>query len=437
VVPEAPERVASPAESAAEARERGATRIVRGVVRDLEGRPVEGALVELVVPRWNPPSEPVRTDARGRYEFANVPEGANAGVRVRHPGAGMSDRPFEGERSLDFVLVPVRTVHGKVHDHEGFPAAGVTVAIRYVGSAERLGITTETDRDGYFEFEWRRIAVQELVVLPQGVSSFPLLKRRLGPEEEVGVLVLPEPAEVQAEVRGYLVGPDGAPAHQEAFVRVWRDGDPGFTRHTEPDEQGAFGFAELEPGKYRLEAHRDGYPTLHLRDIEVGPDGLDLGVLRLPAAAFIWVTDGGEEVAVYSSDQRIRYNVNNGCSEELNAGRYLLFAGSPGQVMEVELAEGQTAVLVVSPKPTGKALLEFVREDEGPPGDIVISVRDRTDRHVLKAALAVGESKRWIELVEGGYLLEAVDSRGRKGALSFDLVAGGEPPLKVLLRHPD
>ena len=42
-----------------------------------------------------------------------------------------------------------------------------------------------------------------------------------------------------------------------------------------------------------------------------------------------------------------------------------------------------------------------------------------------------------IELVEGGYLLEAVDSRGRKGALSFDLVAGGEPPLKVLLRHPD
>ena len=353
VVPEAPERVASPAESAVEARERGATRTVRGVVRDLEGRPVEGAVAELDLPRWIRPREPVRTDARGRYEFADIPAEAHVSIRVRHPEAGLSGRALED--GSDFVLLPARTVHGEVQDHEGMPVEGATVVIRYVGSAEPDGRTTQTDRDGCFEFEWRRIAVQELVVLPHGVSAFPVLKRRLGPEEEVGVLVLPEPAEVRGEVRGYLVGPDGAPAHQEAFVRVWRDGDPTFTRHTEPDEQGAFGFAELEPGKYRLEAHRDGNPTLHLRDIEVGPDGLDVGVLRLPAAAFIRVTDGGEEVAVYSSDQRIRYNVTNGCSEELNAGRYLLFAGAPGQVLEVELAEGQTVaqvcLLYTSPSP--------------------------------------------------------------------------------------
>ena len=377
VVPEAPKRETSPAESAVEARERGATRTVRGVVRDLEGAPVVGAWVEFVPSHTDRRWKAVRTDAQGRYQIREVPEGIEGFVMVRASELGPRGREVEGKAELDFVLVPTRTVRGEVRDSEGTPVAGAMVAIR---SVARTDARDETDEEGRFEFDWREIAVEELIVFRPGVESLPALRRRLGPEEEPGILVLPDPDGQASGVRGVLVGPDGAPAHNEAFVRIWRDGDPTFTLRTEPDAQGAFGFEELDPGTYRLEGHRDGSPTLHLREIEVGPDGLDLGVLRLPAAAFIWVTDPVGDVAVYSSDQRIRYNVTNGCSEELNAGRYLLFAGSPGQVMEVELAEGQTVSLMVTPKPTGKALLEFVREDDGPAGDIVITVRDLAER---------------------------------------------------------
>ena len=419
-----------------------ATRTVRGVVRDRAGEPVEGAVVELIVPTDRERRQ-VSTDAEGRYEFADVPPTAQGGLVVWSRDGSARARKLDGGTECDFVLVPTRTVHGRVRDEEDRPAKGAVVVVRYVGSLDRHEVRTETDENGEFEFADRELAVQELVVFRPGFESFrhesqlPALRRRLGAEEEVGTLVLPKDGDRRAALTGHVIGPDGQPACKGAFVRVWRDGEPSFTLLRQPDEQGAFEVLELEPGTYRLEVHRDGNPTLHLRDIEVGPDGLDLGVLRLPPPAFIWVLDGGDEVAVYSIDQRIRYNVRKGCSEELNAGRYLLFAGSPGQVIEIELLEGQTQSLMIAPKPIGRAALEFLRNDSGPAGDIVLTVLDTKDRRVFEAGLEVGETTSAIELIEGGYLLRAIDSQGREGRASFDLVAGGTAPVRVLLRHPD
>ncbi|HOQ99982.1 MAG TPA: putative glycoside hydrolase [Anaerolineae bacterium] len=75
---------------------------VRGVVRNTDGQPVEGALV---LGRASG-QEPVLayTDAEGRYELAGLPGGAT--LTVRKAGYGRIDRALDANPQYDFALEP-------------------------------------------------------------------------------------------------------------------------------------------------------------------------------------------------------------------------------------------------------------------------------------------------------------------------------------------
>jgi hypothetical protein len=105
---------------------------IDGRVRDLEGRPVEGAEVRVIGSSWSSLLNSVPTDKAGRFRLAGL--GSGAEVELRLIGRTIETQwkkvkiPAEGPAVVEVLAGPTKPVEGTVRGRDtGKPLAGVEV----------------------------------------------------------------------------------------------------------------------------------------------------------------------------------------------------------------------------------------------------------------------------------------------------------------------
>ncbi len=242
---------------------------IGGLVKDPEGRPINGATVYVLVPsqpsqrpepepRPNIWDYPNRTDAQGRWHCDIVPaELADVWIRLEHPdfasdiSYGVTPKPTMAQlRDGTGVMVMKKglTVSGIVRDSEGRPLPGATVA----QGSDRWGThypDTKTDAEGQFRFT--QVPPGEIVLTVQVkghapdlktipvVPDLPVVEFRLGPPRTL---------------RGRVVDGDGQPLADTLVVAdTWR-GHRSLSIRTQTGDDGRFQVDDLsdEPVEFTV-----------------------------------------------------------------------------------------------------------------------------------------------------------------------------------------
>ena len=208
---------------------------VGGVVQDPQGQPVAGALVYLSiadgfmldgVPRPSLSSDPVKTDAQGRWtcDFAPV-DLDSLSIRLDHPDF-VSNASFRKappvlalrNRSAVMVMEPGVSVSGTVLDKDGRPIAGAQV--RHGNSPPGRSSSVETTgAEGRFAFQ--HVAPGDVVLTVRAAGHAPELRRiRAGSRTP--------PVEFRLgsgrTIVGRVVDPEGKPLADVSVIAVeWPD----------------------------------------------------------------------------------------------------------------------------------------------------------------------------------------------------------------------
>jgi protocatechuate 3,4-dioxygenase beta subunit len=145
-------------------------RTIGGVVRDEQGKPIQGVKVELnitpddyertglAMALWE---YPLRTDAEGRWHLDHAPQKfERMAIRLEHPDyineghlkmVSATEQKRMEDRTSVLVMKKGIPVTGTVTDPDGKPVADALVGLghdRYVGGC----LSTRTDRDGHWRF---------------------------------------------------------------------------------------------------------------------------------------------------------------------------------------------------------------------------------------------------------------------------------------------
>lgn len=261
------------AEDAVELRLATGGNVVEGMVTDIGGGPVEGALVQAYPPGGFEPSDErvafgTLTDAEGHYALTladgtwMVEAGGDDYTAERR-----SVHVVKGPGRADFELVPGAEIHGQVVDRaSGQPIAGAVVGfsrevrrgtIRSRNTAD-LHETTITDAEGRFVLRPLQPAEYALLAAAPGLATGAAVRVHAAIGEEVTGVVLPvDPA---FEASGFVVdradpavGVAGGVARGLGGIRVSvmsPDDDLRRFAITEPD--GHFALHGLLPGSHVL-----------------------------------------------------------------------------------------------------------------------------------------------------------------------------------------
>ncbi len=221
--------------------------VIRGVVVDESGHPVQDAVVE-VVPRAvysKPPRD--TTDKRGEFELTGVTPG-KVTLRVTHADyapievrdlAVSEDAPVE---DLEIKLERGSVVFGWVKDSDGELRGGVE--LRLNGQESK---NTRTDYRGRYRFEHVPVGTYRLTVSYLG-ASLPNFEVKGVEDTEINI----DFAEA-----GTISGTIHAPPEGDE-VRCWvrlegRDKAAGVSRRVELHGKDTFKFEGVFPGKYKLD----------------------------------------------------------------------------------------------------------------------------------------------------------------------------------------
>ena len=370
-------------------------------------------------------SQQAVTDESGMFRIANLPDGD---YRFTYEKDGFdvprTDRPrplvrVEGDAHVDATLTPFASVHGRVTDPEGKPAAGVTVQMTPVYDS-----TTVTDAEGNFGFSKLRPGSYTLAAKPKEAPSkngerlvttyFPSDVDLEDAEPIVvagvdlfGYEIRLKAAAVHA-LHGVVTGADGKPvAH--AVVNLLKPGSgpvtwvrgnyntiafhrlPTQSQQVEAGEDGSFEFAEVLDGAWRVQAQTAAeYDYQRHTDLVRGSGGVDLNVsgrepepveIRLtPAFSLDVVEEWGDQAP---SHPRAMFNVlpmddllsnpdqadfeKTHRIEGLLAGRHLFEPGqfpTPGYYLSAAQLNGQD-VLGQAAELLGPGTLRLVFRGDG------------------------------------------------------------------------
>lgn len=227
-----------------------------GAVVDEAGAPIEGATVELSTsfadsdyPPLNMAITSLKTDARGRWRSAEVPDALKGvSLSISHPDyQSASERPSRGD--LRHVLAQGETVTGRVVGPDGRPIAGANVRLRSGSSSAGIA-DARTDADGRFALLHARPG--EFYVMAEADGHAPAfrdvqVKRgggdagevAMGPGETLRVRVvdaegrpLPDVRFSPSLVRGREWGSSFRGKTDAEGRAAWKDAPPGETTYT-------------------------------------------------------------------------------------------------------------------------------------------------------------------------------------------------------------
>lgn len=267
---------------------------VRGIVADLEGKPVEGAEVRAQAaaerspfPRAFSSREPEPADAvtaqDGTFLLADRAPGESLDLTVTHPSYGTESAPgvaVPREEPVRVVLKPVARVSGRVLDPDGKPIPEAQVFLIEMRSESfgggqssllpaRLPRDAKTDEKGAFEIE--RVAPGPIQVNAQAPRR--QRARVEGLEVKPGrdltnVEIVLAPG---GTVEGRVLSPEGRPV-PNAQVSVAETASQGMmvfsSVQTKTDGDGRYRLDGVPPGPRTLEATAEGYRR-GVRDVEV------------------------------------------------------------------------------------------------------------------------------------------------------------------------
>lgn len=231
-------------------------------VADVDGRPIEGAEVDVY--RSDPDElfggndsmtdSDARTDAAGRFRVGGFAAGDQAMLLVRKEGfvsGSLQNVGVPHDSPVRVVLEGESVVTGRVVDTSGRPVSEARVSTE---ESEWLGLYTGSRVDDEGRFELGR--------LPAG----PLRLRALGPEGERSDVVRVELAagervdglelvlRSRPRILGRVLAPDGSPVSRPLVI-VQGGQAPGYC---DSGEDGGFQCKGREPGTYTLAVHEDG-----------------------------------------------------------------------------------------------------------------------------------------------------------------------------------
>jgi protocatechuate 3,4-dioxygenase beta subunit len=238
---------------------------ITGVVRDEEGKPVEGAALQ-VCPMGR---EACTSDAEGRFEAVFDP-GSWSSSRVptmylvgAHENRNLAAAVEIGEdtRELDIELKPAVTFFGRVVDYDGLGIAGAQVRVwmrgSTWGSTLRTHVPVRTNEDGGFEFKAiPRGQKYTFYVYAEGYGEnrrddFTTANLK-GDRLDVGKLAL---AIANLSVSGVVVDDKNQPV---AGASIYCSGDGQSHSQAVSDTEGKFTLKNICAGKVRISANKSG-----------------------------------------------------------------------------------------------------------------------------------------------------------------------------------
>ncbi len=239
---------------------------VSGVVRDVSGRPIAGASVNLEARTrferdadgrnqgFNTAPELARTDELGRFHLRGIALGP-VQIVANAPGFAPGERSetlAAGKQQLEFTLARMAALHGRVVDAQGVALAGVTLGHgQYAGVASAV---TSSRADGSYR----------LVGLPAGSVEVYVDGREKGTLRHTHELRAGDDLEWQVQlvakpgVAGHVLDSAGKPA-AGFMVGAIEPEHPGlFLRHTKTDAEGRFELTDWPPEASAIEVREDG-----------------------------------------------------------------------------------------------------------------------------------------------------------------------------------
>lgn len=292
---------------------------VAGVVRTLDGQPLASAHLELRrldlslgdMSAMMDSAEPhsTVTDVEGLFAFEDVADGKYQ-VVLDEPGYRDTKSAkldlSSGRIVLDIVVVadPGLSVMGRVFDPDGAPVPKAQVSGRRPRSItnmyDNMGgghrVSDSTDTEGHFKLAGFDAGKVTLKVEAHGFIEAEV-------DAQAGAADVSITLQHSCSLAGIVVSTaDGEPVH-DFSVRLQPSGglfDPSdplgiekrmtSMRHAETfhgREDGTFTLDDLEPGKYDLTVHAEGFGDTVVQGLELGADGKRGQVVMLPPEAVV------------------------------------------------------------------------------------------------------------------------------------------------------
>ncbi|PRQ03191.1 carboxypeptidase regulatory-like domain-containing protein [Enhygromyxa salina] len=237
--------------------ERGGVAI-RGVVKDISGGVIDGALVG-VGERWGFNSSSfvaALSDDEGRFELWTDPGVASLNAQAQGYASARTDSAAPTEQA-EIFMTPESTITGTVvHAETGAPVPHATVVAKGARFASGGRGAAITDGEGQFQITGLEPGVYDVIATTDELYGETVEQIHLGLAQAAeGTIVMAHPA---ASLTGKVViAETGAPC-TDGSVRL----DAKDLRQSSPiDEQGGVVVRALLPGEYEVEIRCDGYMT--------------------------------------------------------------------------------------------------------------------------------------------------------------------------------
>lgn len=270
---------------------------VRGVVKDLNGNPVEGALVKLYNDKGEEVGQ-VKTDKKGRYLLSAEEEGEYELIATI-PGYGdresiSMNTERDSYEQVNLTLEPELTAQGAVKHEDGSVASNVDVELR--DESGKVIFKGKTDENGYYQFLLEEDQSYEIGAREGNLSAQTTIETSEDYDTNANEdLIL----KAGTYVDGVLLDENGNPM---VGVEVKLYDDQGnLLATTVSDENGQFHFDLDRNENYQISAETEGMQGL--ANIYTGEkfdsnDQLDLNMEPIGRESFALVEDNDSQQGI-------------------------------------------------------------------------------------------------------------------------------------------
>lgn len=438
---------------------------VAGVVYGPDGRPVEGARVEVGgIDRGDVETFPdgtrgkaampaiARTDAEGRFAVDGVAaREISVVVRARGlaPWSGTTAVRVAERTDLEVRLEACVVLVGTVRDGFGVPVAGARIEVGRYGDLGHRSV--RAGDDGHFRLEGLLAGTLELSALSEDHGPcFETITAVSGQTVEWDVVL-----DVGAVLRGRVVDDADQPvggAMIEASQRAAGGGGSAWFRGATADDQGVFQLTGWSPGTgITLRIRRSGmFPELTMEDVMPGRAEL---VVRLPRADPIWIVGrvvgpgGSPAENVTVTPARRDYGSSPVLTTDAETGAFRLGPYSHGDYRVLidcagfppvrtpwrTIRAGETADLGTIRLQEGGALgARLTAAGGGDLPELSVRVLDERGEFVSRAELRDGVRRSEL-LAPGAYLLQVTGATVASVERPFSIRPGVDSSLDVAI----